>query len=128
MGEVYHLGGGEQLSREELLEELHCFCEEIVWCMMRYGHLGEAEARRRLDETGLCAPENNRTEGAISVLFHDVPYFYALEILHSQRDPQWFNDPALGLWPPPDQYYEEAQLFQEQLRKATGAKRMQPIF
>ena len=84
-------------------EVLKDFCEDIVRCMVVYGGWDEERAQRRLDESGLCAPENNRTEMARAVFFHDLPYFWAMGLIYAHDNPQWFNDPELGLWPPPEE-------------------------
>jgi len=112
------MGLADDRALEEALslEELHDYCEEIIWCLMRFGNMDEAEAKRRLDESGQCAPENNKTLGERATLMHEYPYFWAMEIVHGKRDPQWFNNRELALWPPPKEYFEEAR------RRALGSE------
>jgi hypothetical protein len=94
----------ENNNDEELLS---LFCNEIVRCMVKYGQITEQEAQWRLDKSRLCATNETEREGYRSMLFHDPPYFWAMHILHSKQNPQWFNDPGLHLWPPPEDWVQE---------------------
>ncbi len=79
-----------------LREQYH---EEIVECLVRYGHMSEDEAEALLERWGLLA---NVKED--SVVFHEYPYFWAMNLMHGSEEPEWFRDPKL--WPPPQDYLD----------------------
>ncbi len=78
-----------------LKEQYH---EEIVECLVRYGHTSEDEAEALLERWGLLA---NVKED--SVVFHESPYFWAMDILYGAES-RWFDDPRL--WPLPQDYID----------------------
>lgn len=82
--------------------ELKNTCARIVQCLIRYGGLEEADARRLVDEARLCEAE---TEVARNMLLHETAYYWAMALLYGGGDPEdfWFHNP--DLWPPPEDYY-----------------------
>jgi hypothetical protein len=78
---------------------LQKFCEEIVLALMIYGGLGASSARQRVTACKRCNPEYSTTEMDRVVLFHEPPYYWALEFLYGDTRPDWAADPQL--WPPP---------------------------
>ncbi len=79
-----------------LREQYH---EEIVECLVRYGHLSEENAEALLERSGLLA---NIDEDSIG--FHEYPYFWAMELIYGTEEPRWFRDPKL--WPLPKDYID----------------------
>jgi hypothetical protein len=96
----------ENMSPEYSDGMLEDFCNEIIRCMVLYGGWEEANARALIEASHHCDPKILVTELDRDWLFHDYPYFHALDLIYGRENPQWFNDPALGLWPPPDEYME----------------------
>ncbi len=86
--------------------ELRDFYEEIVLCLIIYSHLTEKAARTRLTRSGLCSAEQNNTEMARMLLFHETPYYWAMSLLYSRSKPYWWND-IPGLWPPPEEIEDD---------------------
>ncbi len=78
--------------------ELEAFCEEIVRSLMKYGQFDEVTARKMLEDSGLCALENNRSVTERALFFHEVPYYWAMNLIH--KDSEWWQNPEL--WPPPE--------------------------
>ena len=87
------------IDTEEQLKEYHRI---IVQCLIKYGGLDEQEAQRRIEESRLLSELD--TEYDLMYLFHEEPYYWAMDILHSAGNPQWYRDPKL--WPPPEDYYD----------------------
>ena len=81
------------------LKELY---DDIIRCLIRYGHLTRKEAWYQLDKSGLF--DNVETEAARAALVHETGYYWAMSMIYARDDPQWFQNP--DLWPPPDDYYE----------------------
>jgi hypothetical protein len=86
----------EHLNNDALAE----FCQDIIHNLVKYGGLTPQEARQKLDESGVCLPENMQTEMQRALLFHEVPYYWAMELLHAKTNPTWWRDS--NLWPPKD--------------------------
>ncbi len=87
--------------------DLKAFCDEIVLCLRVYGKLAEQAARQRLDESGICSPERIETNLSRSLLFHEEPYYWAMDLLYGQEHSRWWDEPSLGkLWPPPAEYHD----------------------
>lgn len=100
---------GEESGHYPTEDDFRDYCEKVVWCLMRFGGLDEAEARRRLHERGICDPKTHEDPLDRGVIMEEWAYYWAMEILHAERDPQWFNDRELALWPPPAEYFEEGR-------------------
>src|SRR5690242_19817668 len=79
--------------------KLKAFCDEIVLCLVIYGDMDEVAARHKVAESGICDPERHHAMRDKSIFFHDIPYYYAMNLLHGQEKPFWWNDASL--WPPP---------------------------
>ncbi len=79
-----------------LIELYH---EEIVECLIRYGHMTKDNAEVVLERSGLLA-----NIGEDSVVFHETPYFWAMHLIYGSEKPRWFDDPKL--WPPPQDYID----------------------
>lgn len=82
--------------------ELQDFCDEIIHCMVVHGGMDETMAYQKLEQSGLCSQENTADAMSRALLFHEIPYYWAMHLIYGNDDPQWFNNPALGLWPPPE--------------------------
>ncbi len=72
----------------------------IIDCLTKYGGLTESSARELLDNSKLLSDVTKDDD----MLFHEYPYFWAMNLLYSKTDPNWFQDPKL--WPPPAEYFE----------------------
>ncbi len=80
--------------------KLQDFYNGIVFCLMRYAKLAEEQARHLIDESSLF--RHVETDVEKSTLFHESPYFWAMHLVHSKQNPEWYQDPTL--WPPPEDY------------------------
>ncbi|MCC6603508.1 MAG: hypothetical protein IT327_09880 [Anaerolineae bacterium] len=78
-------------------KELQVYFNEIKQLLMEHGNLDESKAERLIDESGIFA--DLVTENDLLYLFHEEPYYWAMEILHAPINPEWYQDP--NLWPPP---------------------------
>ncbi len=79
------------------LKEL--YHREIVRCLVRYGHMSEADGEVLLERSGLLA---NIDED--DILFHESPYFWAMNLIYGTEEPRWFDDRKL--WPPSQDYID----------------------
>jgi len=77
-------------------DKLQKYRNDIIQCLIRYGGLSEEEACQRLDESKLLKFED---EDEQELFYHEVPYYWAIGLLHGRNNPKWRLDPAL--WPPP---------------------------
>jgi hypothetical protein len=87
--------------------ELQVFCDDIVACLIFFGGLEEHAARALLETSGICALDELATmdnEDRL-MMMHEIPYYWAMSLLHARKDPQWFNN-IPGLWPPPKMYLD----------------------
>lgn len=85
---------------DDELRELH---DEIVWCLVRYGGLREAEAQRRVADDKLLHPEDNMDR---MLLFHEEAYYWAMTMLYGKTHGYWWST-IPGSWPPPQDYYDQ---------------------
>ena len=85
-------------------QEMQAYYDLTLKCVMRYGGLEELEAKLKIDKSKVFEIS---TEVGRANLFHEEPYFWAMEILYGRNDPDnyWFKNP--DLWPPPDDYYKK---------------------
>ncbi len=77
--------------------KIQVYYDEIVRCLMQYGNIPQDEAQRLVEHSRILEYDNERGR---TLIFHEVPYYYAMELLYGHTNPQWYKDPAL--WPPPD--------------------------
>jgi hypothetical protein len=80
--------------------DIQDYCELIIQCLIRYGGLEDAEARRLVDDSKICEVKNDVDR---LTLFHEVAYYWAMWLLHGKDNKDWYLDPTL--WPPPEEYY-----------------------
>jgi hypothetical protein len=79
-------------------QELKAYRLEINQLLVQYGNIKESEVERLIDQSGLFAGLD--TEDALLHLFHEEPYYWAMELLYASQNRQWYLDPTL--WPPPE--------------------------
>ena len=79
--------------------ELQEYYEQIVQCLVVYGHLNEEDARQRIDSSRIFNFDQSDPD-EVDLFTHEVPYYYAMSLLHGNRD--WIYDRKL--WPPPRDY------------------------
>jgi hypothetical protein len=77
-----------------IIEQYHA---EIIVCLVRFGKLSREKAEELLIESKLL---NNIKED--SVIFHEYPYYWAMQLLYGKSNPEWYLDQKL--WPPPEDY------------------------
>ena len=82
--------------------ELQNFCEEIIACLVKYGKVEKEAARRLVITSKIC---ECKTELSKDLLFHEYPYYWAMHLLHSPSNPEWYQD--RNLWPPSQDYVDE---------------------
>ena len=71
---------------DEVLDE---FCAEIVQCLITYGKLPEVRSTAAIQiDSGLCSHAILATEMSRALLFHELPYFYAISLLYGRSNPQ----------------------------------------
>lgn len=85
-------------------QELEKFRLDILYCLATYGGLPNEEAERVLSETTLL---DVKTQLDRDMLFRELPYYWAMELLYAEKFPNWHRDPEL--WPPPKDYVEHLQ-------------------
>lgn len=78
--------------------ELEIFRAEIINCLITFGNLQRAEAIELMDSAKMF---ENKSEMAVNLLFHELPYYWAMVLLHPE-DSEWYRDKKL--WPPPEGY------------------------
>jgi hypothetical protein len=83
-------------------DELKEFCEEIVTCLVKYGKVKKEVARHLVDKSKVCECE---TELEKDLLFHETPYYWAMRLLDSPSNPEWYLDS--NLWPHPQDYLDK---------------------
>ena len=76
--------------------EIQVYHNEIVRCLVQYGGLPEDEAQHLVERSRVLEYD---TEMGRSLIFHEIPYYYAMELLYGRTNPQWYKNPTL--WPPP---------------------------
>lgn len=79
---------------------------DIVVCLVIYGGLQENVARTLLAESELFDPDDLNDQSYRGMLFHELPYYWAMSLLYGPNGPHarqdhWWQDPAL--WPPPNE-------------------------
>jgi hypothetical protein len=89
-----------QISGIDVEQELRIYTSEIKRLLIKYGKTKDLEAERLINESGLFVDLD--TEEDILYLFHEIPYYWAMELIHGSKNPKWFLDPEL--WPPPDNH------------------------
>lgn len=99
--ESNQFGSGWVFRGQLVDQKLQEYCNKIVQCLVRYGGLEEVEAQRLVHESEICEP---KTEMARNMLFHELAYYWAMELLYASDNPYWWKDPAL--WPPPKECYD----------------------
>lgn len=82
-------------------KDLKYFCDQIVSCLVQYGGISLEEARHLLESKRLCDADTAYQQ---MLLFHEPPYYWAMELLYADKNPQWHLDPKL--WPPPQEYLD----------------------
>jgi hypothetical protein len=82
--------------------EVQDFCQEIVDCLIEYGKVEEAVARHLVDASKVCECVTDLDK---DLLFHETPYYWAMRLLHSSNNPEWYQDSKL--WPPPQEYLDK---------------------
>lgn len=80
------------------LQEYYC---DIIDCLIKYGATEEAQARYLVNHSGLF---DIKSEWDRINLLHELPYYWAMDLLHAADNPEWYHDPAL--WPPPQDNYD----------------------
>ena len=81
-------------------EELQRFVDDVIYCLKKYGKLNQVEAQKLARESRLFEVEDDMDRG---LLFHDEPYYWAMELLYGKTNPLWYKIP--GFWPPPKDAY-----------------------
>lgn len=71
----------------------------IIECLVKYGQLSEIEAKSLLEQSKLF---DGVGEDDDSIIYHEYPYFWAMNLMYRETNPTWWSDPKL--WPPPDEY------------------------
>ena len=79
------------------MDKINEFRSEIIECLEKYCKLTKVEAEKLLSQSGLLDDVVDD-----DVLFHETPYYWAMQLFHRKSNPRWFHDP--NLWPPPDDY------------------------
>jgi len=82
----------------DLTDILERFCQEIIECLIKYGDLGEDQAKKLVSDSKICETSG---EKELELLLHEPPYYWAMTILHSDN-PEWYRNPKL--WPPPKEH------------------------
>lgn len=83
--------------------------KEIIRCLIEYGGLADAEAEERVLKSIFVDREED--------LILEMPYFWAMEILHGSKNSNWTFDS--DLWPPPKkEEFEDVYIAQLALWKA----------
>ena len=77
--------------------ELQKYADMVVACLVKYGGLNESDARALVDELPIIFKPETQYERLLT--FHEVPYYWAMELLFGKTNPSWYHDPKL--WPPP---------------------------
>jgi hypothetical protein len=83
---------------EEHIEQAVIWCQDIVNCVVRYGGKTREEAEQLVVSSFISGFLNED----IGYVFHEVPYYWAMVLLHARSNQQWYKDRKL--WPPPDDY------------------------
>lgn len=84
--------------------ELQAYYNDVIWCLVHYGGLEETVARQLVDESHLLEVKDEMDR---ALLFHELPYYWAISILYMRKNPEWHKDPTL--WPPPDEAWDWVQ-------------------
>ncbi len=72
---------------------------EIIDCLIKYGRLSQTEARNLLEQSKLFDDVGDDDK---DIIYHEYPYFWAMNLLYRETNPYWRQDSKL--WPPPDEY------------------------
>ena len=83
---------------KENIEQTILWCQDIVNCLVRYG----GKTQREAEQLVVTSFVPGRLSGDVSLIFHEIPYYWAMFLLHQDGNEQWYKDRKL--WPPPDDY------------------------
>jgi hypothetical protein len=87
-----------------VMSEKEIFYKEIIECLVLYGNLGEEEAKTLLVSSSIYQQLLDE-DSNIGILDHETPYYWAMHILFSKENPDWYQD--RNLWPPPKKYLDK---------------------
>jgi hypothetical protein len=83
---------------KEYIEQAILWCQDIVNCLVRYAGKKQKEAEQLVASSYI--PEFlNKDAGYV---FHEIPYYWAMELLYGRSNELWYKDKKL--WPPPSNY------------------------
>jgi len=81
--------------------ELQSFYNDVLYCLVKYGGLTRELAGKIVADSKLFEFDSpNERE----MLFHELPYYWAMQLLYGKEFPEWHEDPEL--WPPPQDYLD----------------------
>jgi len=75
---------------------------DITRLLIKYGELNPEKVEQLIDNSGLF--KDLDTIYDLAFLFHEEPYYWAMDLLHRPNNPEWAFDPKL--WPPPEGCYD----------------------
>jgi hypothetical protein len=68
---------------------------------MRYGGMQMDDAQRLLAGSRILEPWTSPHRENI---LHELPYYWAMHLIHAKRNPEWYLDEKL--WPTPESYLD----------------------
>lgn len=83
---------------EKYIEQAICWCQDIASCLVKYVGKTEEEAEQAVASSYIPQFLNED----VGYVFHEIPYYWAMELLYGRSNPQWHKDK--NLWPPPGDY------------------------
>lgn len=86
-------------SDEQFIERmLTTYRQEIKDLLMEYGDMSKEEAEFVQKPLWEWVKDFTTIESYLR-FFHEVPYYWAMDLLYGKENPRWYLDPEL--WPPP---------------------------
>jgi hypothetical protein len=84
---------------DEYIEQAVLWCQDIVNCLVRYAGRTQKEAEQLVASSYIPEFLNEH----VGDVFREIPYYWAMVLLHGRSNQQWYKDK--NLWPPPSDYH-----------------------
>ena len=81
--------------------ELQSYYADMLYCLVKYAHLSREDAEALVAKSRLLEFDTPEEREA---LLHELPYYWAMQLLYGKEFPEWHKDPEL--WPPPPDYLD----------------------